>query len=617
MRLSSVAILAGTFTAAAAACAVAAVFSVRMVEQGSISGVENRLTSEGIDWAGVDANGLQVFVHGTAPSEAERFRAVSAAGKVVDAARVIDETLVEEAERIRPPRFSVEILRNGDEVQLIGLVPAEYDRDILINTVAGIVGDPAGVSDLLETADFPVPEGWDPALDLATQALEDLPRAKISAATGEVSVQAMTNSAEERREVSAALEGATPEGITLALDLTAPRPVISPFTLRFVIDDRGARFDSCSANTEDAKAAILAAAQEAGAEGTPGCVVGLGVPSPTWGDAASAGIAALARLGGGELTLTNADVAIIAAQGTAPDLFDTVVGDLEASLSAPFVLDAVLPEPEDPEDNGPVEFVATLGTEGKVQLRGRMESEMSRTTADSYARARFGSEAVRVGARIDDDLPDGWSARVLAGIEALSMLADGEVRITPELITVGGRTGNTEANSEITALLSEKFGADTFETDVTYVEKLDPALGIPTPAECVDQVRQIIGARKITFEPGSATLDVSAKEILDEVADLLKICGDIPLEIQGHTDSQGREVMNQQLSQQRAEAVLDQLRQRRVLTASYDAEGYGEAEPIADNDTEEGREANRRIEFHLIEPGDSRKPRGPDPDGRR
>ncbi len=77
------------------------------------------------------------------------------------------------------------------------------------------------------------------------------------------------------------------------------------------------------------------------------------------------------------------------------------------------------------------------------------------------------------------------------------------------------------------------------------------------------------------------------------------------IEIGGHTDSQGREVMNQQLSQARADAVLNAIMSRRVLTSNLTAKGYGESEPIADNKTEAGREANRRIEFRLVLPGDA------------
>ena len=72
------------------------------------------------------------------------------------------------------------------------------------------------------------------------------------------------------------------------------------------------------------------------------------------------------------------------------------------------------------------------------------------------------------------------------------------------------------------------------------------------------------------------------------------------MEIGGHTDSQGRETMNLNLSQQRADAVLNGLLARGVLTSNLTAKGYGETVPIADNGTEEGREENRRIEFVLV-----------------
>ena len=94
---------------------------------------------------------------------------------------------------------------------------------------------------------------------------------------------------------------------------------------------------------------------------------------------------------------------------------------------------------------------------------------------------------------------------------------------------------------------------------------------------------------------------LDSARVIDKIAKLLQQCGEIPLEIQGHTDSQGREEMNQNLSQARAQSVLNALRARRILTGSFVAKGYGEDNPIASNDTEEGREANRRIEFRLIE----------------
>jgi OmpA-OmpF porin, OOP family len=137
---------------------------------------------------------------------------------------------------------------------------------------------------------------------------------------------------------------------------------------------------------------------------------------------------------------------------------------------------------------------------------------------------------------------------------------------------------------------------------VTYQKKLDPVLGLPTPDECEAEIGAIVAAGKINFEPGSATIDASALGTMDDIAQVLTRCGELQLEIQGYTDSQGREEMNLALSQSRAESVLNELRARRVVTSTFKAVGYGEENPVADNDTEAGREANRRIEFRLIRP---------------
>jgi len=238
-----------------------------------------------------------------------------------------------------------------------------------------------------------------------------------------------------------------------------------------------------------------------------------------------------------------------------------------------------------------------------VQLRGRLSTEGLRDLADSYAKSHFGSANVYTAARLDETLPDDWATRVLTGLEAMASLANGSVNVTPDRLEVMGNTGNKDANTTVASLLADKLGEGAdYSIDITYQEKLDPIAGLPTPEECEAEIREILKIGKITFEPGSATIDAAALGTMDDIAEVLKRCGDIPLEIQGYTDSQGRESMNLSLSQSRAESVLNELRARRVLTSSFLAKGYGEENPIADNKTEDGREANRRIEFRLIQP---------------
>lgn len=602
MRLSSIFILLGTFAAAALVSLGAAWFSAGIVEESSENAVRTELDRDALTWADVDTNGLQVFLFGTAPTEAARFQALSAAGRVVDTARVIDQIDIVDSGNIEPPRFSIEMLRNDGGVSLIGLLPSDTDREQLLADIRRAVPD-VPVADLLEVADYPVPEGWDPALLYSISVLRELERSKISVEAGSVAIKGAAANETERRRLEADLARRAGRDIRLALEISAPRPVISPFTLRFIKDADGVRFDACSAPTEEDRAQILAAASAAGFSGKADCRLGLGTPTGDWGAATAMGIAAIDALGGGTITFADADVSLFALEGTDQSLFDRVVGELESDLPEVFVVNATLPQPPSDAPAGIPEFTATRSPEGAVQIRGRINSEIARQTADSFARAAFGSDAVRMTARVDDTLPANWSARVLAGLEALSRLSNGAVVVTPDTLSVSGNTGNQNAGSEIAGLLADKLGeAEVFDIAVAYQEKLDPTLGIPTPEECEAQIVEIIGDRKISFEPGSATLDASAKDILDDIAELLKLCGDIPLIIGGHTDSQGREVMNEQLSQDRAQSVLNALRDRRVLTASYEVRGYGESDPIASNDTEEGREANRRIEFKLRQP---------------
>jgi OOP family OmpA-OmpF porin len=580
---------------------ITANFSVKLIEDKSEIGVRSEFDKSGMTWAEVEANGLQVIIAGVAPTEALRFAALSTAGGVVDAARIIDEMQIKAVADIAPPRFSAEILLNDAGLSIIGLIPASTDRaDILEQATKN--SDSSKITDLIETADYPTPEGWQDALGFALFSMTKLQRAKISVQAGRVAIDAITDSAKEQSKLEKDLNRAAPPGLRLTLNISAPRPVITPFTLRLVKDERSARFDSCSANTEKARQLILNAANRAGLQGRSMCILGMGSPSPKWGIAVEQGIDAITKLGTGSITFSDTDVTIVAGVGTTQVSFDRIIGELENNLPAVFALYAKLPETED-SSLGPQEFIATLSPEGLVQLRGRLANGNMRNLTESYARATFGTSNVYMAARLVSDLPDTWPLRILTGLEALSKLSYGVVTVTPNMVVVSGSAGEQMASTKIASLLAAKLGeAEEFDIKVTYIEKLDPIAALPTPDECEAEIAAIVAISKITFEPGSATINASALGTMDDIAEILRQCGDLKLEVQGHTDSQGREEMNLNLSQARAQSVLNELRARRVLTSTYTAKGYGEINPIADNKEEAGREANRRIEFRLLRP---------------
>ena len=595
-------IAALAFVLAAGLSWLGAVWAVTVIETRSTEAVAAALRNAGHTWVLVSADGLQLGLTGTAPTEADRFRAITVAGGLVDSARLIDNMAVAEATAIQAPLFSMELLRNGDGISVIGLIPAATERAAITAQIATVAAG-ASVTDMLETADYPVPPGWPQSVDFGLQALKALPRSKISISPNRVTVTAISDSTAEKTRLEAALAKLVPEGLAVQIGISAPRPVITPFTLRFLIDDGGARFDACSADTAAARDRILQAAAEAGMGGGSDCTIGLGVPSPQWGAAVATGIAGLAELGGGTLTFSDTDVSLIAGAAVTQASFDRVVGDLEAKLPDVFSLQSVMPEKTSAvaAGDGPPEFTATLSDTGQVQLRGRLPDERVRNAVDSYARARFGSEAVYTAARLDPNLPDGWPIRVLSALEALAELDHGDVRVQQDLLEVRGVTGNPAASAAISRVLSEKLGqGKDFRIIVSYDKTLDPNAGLPTARECGELINAQLARKKITFAPGSAEIDAAANPTLTGIAKVLSRCGTIPFEIGGHTDAQGGDEMNRALSQLRAEAVQQALMAQGVLVAGLTAMGYGETQPIGDNKTVDGRETNRRIEFRLL-----------------
>ncbi len=567
-----------------------------LIETRSVVSVEARYAEQQIEGIGVASDGLRVILTGTAQSEAARFRAVNQAGRVVDSGRIVDEIQVAPSKVIEAPRYSVEMLRNDDGIQLIGLLPDDASETTL-TTAAAALGQ-AGVSAMLETASFDPPVTWQPAFDFGLAALKMLPRSKISVAADGVTVTAIAASEAEKRQFEADLAAITPKSPAVTIAISAPRPVLTPFTLRFVIDTSGPHFDSCSADTERARDRILAAAYAAGMDGAANCVIGLGVPTPRWAEAAEAGIKALATLGGGTLTFADADITLLATESTDQAAFDRVVGELQSALPSVFSLDATLPKKPDAPIAGPAEFTADLAESGKVELRGRLVDEAERTIVDAFAKAQFGVKNVYVATRLDPDLPDGWPIRVLAGLEALGELENGKLLVRADTVEVTGVTGSQQARARISQILSGKLGqGQTFKVTVSYDKALDPQAALPTPAQCLADVQQLLKFKKISFTPGSAEIESSAVGLVSSIADVLSQCPPMELEIAGHTDAQGSEEGNRALSQARAEAVLVALQGRRVDVSKMRAVGYGETYPIAENETDLGREANRRIEF--------------------
>jgi outer membrane protein OmpA-like peptidoglycan-associated protein len=104
----------------------------------------------------------------------------------------------------------------------------------------------------------------------------------------------------------------------------------------------------------------------------------------------------------------------------------------------------------------------------------------------------------------------------------------------------------------------------------------------------------------IYFETGKSVLRPESFDELDQVLRFLENNPEMKLEISGHTDNTGSLRINQKLSRDRAKAVVDYLVAGGVPVEMLVYEGYADTQPVAPNDTPEGREKNRRVEFKVL-----------------
>ena len=109
-----------------------------------------------------------------------------------------------------------------------------------------------------------------------------------------------------------------------------------------------------------------------------------------------------------------------------------------------------------------------------------------------------------------------------------------------------------------------------------------------------------IALRNVFFDIGKSIVKEDSFAELARLVSLMKQLPNLMVELSGHTDNTGSEVLNNRLSQKRAEAVIEYLIDKGIDKKKLTAKGYGSTVPIDSNETLEGRQNNRRTEFEII-----------------
>jgi OmpA-OmpF porin, OOP family len=308
---------------------------------------------------------------------------------------------------------------------------------------------------------------------------------------------------------------------------------------------------------------------------------------PRFESAAQLMLEQIGKLKDGKVTISDAGVslsgmarelggreAIATALKSLPEGFKVAANDVKAP---PYVFEAY---------KDPVAVTLTLS--------GYVPDDKVHAAIIASAARRFFSEKVVDNLKTSLGAPGGFSAAVMPAVGALSRLSTGTLVVSDREVKLSGDALYDAAAGQIRAGLGKDFPQNfQFKADVST----KPAAAPVDATVCQQLFSELLGKAKIRFESGRAAIDPDSAGLLDHLIETASRCPTANIEVGGHTDSDGDDAANQSLSERRAQAVVDDLVRAGLPPSCFTAVGYGSTQPIAANDTEDGKAQNRRIEF--------------------
>jgi len=426
--------------------------------------------------------------------------------------------------------------------------------------------------------------------DLAARssaALKDtvLDKTRIAVAGRDVTLDAEAFSEEGRRKALAAVE-AVP-GVRLVNDETRLVPEAKPYVWSAERDVARVTLGG-SAPLPASKAKLLEAARAAvsGVEVADQMALARGAPE-RFDNAALLLLDQVGKLKDGKVTISDNRVslsgmarelggreAIAAALKNLPEGFTVAANDVKAP---PYVFQAY----KDP-------VAVTLTLSGYVP-----DNNVHAAVAQAASR-KFVSEKVVDNLKSSLGAPSGFSAAIVTALGGLSRLSTGTLVVSDREVKLSGDALYEGAAAQIRAGLAKDFPQGfQFKPEISVKPPAAPV----DPTVCQQLFSELLSKGKIRFEQGRAALDPDSTALLDRLIEIALRCPAANIEVAGHTDGDGEDGFNQALSEKRAQAVVDYLVKAGLPPSRFAAVGYGSTQPIAGNDSDEGKAQNRRIEF--------------------
>jgi len=230
-------------------------------------------------------------------------------------------------------------------------------------------------------------------------------------------------------------------------------------------------------------------------------------------------------------------------------------------------------------------------TGGSMVLNGTVADQTTIDSLVAQATAQSGAE------KVVNNIEIGQNTGALPELDVLFESLSGQPGVTASILDNELSLRGEVPSDKIKASLGTQLGT-------LFPGVLNNRLTVAAPPPikrdvCQDLVNKLLANSKINFRSGGSEISNDSFALLNSIGDTAKQCPSAHFDVVGHTDSVGKLSFNLRLSELRAQAVVDYLIGLELSAERFSAIGRGPNQPVGDNDTAEGRAANRRIEFKL------------------
>ena len=564
-------------------------------------------------WAQVEVDGLQVTISGKALNERQRLKTIEVLETALLPSLITDRTSAQIPEYITKENLRLIIIKDNNNISLIGLVPNKSYRESIVSKISKYpnVNISVGISNDENTK---VPSAWLSDLKLVADSLSLFSQGRISINSEKINITILSSNNDETKKVKQDLSLKTQFKPNFLVDIVTPKTLISPYSFEYFIDENIGAISTCSVETLSDQKTVIALAEKFPLARIPNCEIGIGTPSLNWINTVQAAMSLLQEIGEGSIKFSDLEIKLLLKEKDPKIEILKLIEKFEQTLPKEFKFYSTLNKSvskKEAETKQPLEIKIAKSSLNKINITGHLNTELEKQIIKSYAKAIFAESTINLNINLTKSTSINFVRISTIAMEALKELYSGTLIVQKNKIKLIGRVSSEMSANKAQEYLKNMLAENNLiETDITFDKSLSPVILVMTPEDCVKNINEILKKEKIVFEPASTAIKGSSRLAIKKIATVVKKCEDVRMEIGGHTDSQGRKAMNLNLSQLRADAVKAALLSRKVLVKKLVAVGYGETLPIADNQTEEGREINRRIEFKLLKKIDSEKTLG-------